>query len=77
MDGDDVPVPHFGIVLEMDEWKALAERLIEKGVQFDIAPRVRFEGQAGEQTTMFFRDPAGNAIEMKAFADRSKLFATD
>jgi len=77
VDGDDVPVPHFGIVLEMDEWKALAERLIEKGVQFDIAPRVRFEGQAGEQATMFFRDPAGNAIEMKAFADRSKLFATD
>jgi extradiol dioxygenase family protein len=77
VDGDDVPVPHFGIVLEMDEWKALAQRLIEKGVQFDIAPRVRFEGQPGEQATMFFRDPSGNAIEMKAFADRSKLFATD
>lgn len=77
VDGDDVPVPHFGIVLEMDEWKALADRLIEKGVEFDIAPRVRFEGQPGEQATMFFRDPAGNAIEMKAFADRSKLFATE
>ncbi len=77
VDGDDVPVPHFGIVLDMEEWKALAQRLIEKGVKFDIAPRVRFEGQKGEQATMFFRDPAGNAIEMKAFADRSKLFATD
>lgn len=76
VDGDEVPVPHFGIVLDMDQWKALAERLIEKGVQFDIAPRVRFKGEPGEQATMFFRDPAGNAIEMKAFADRSKLFAT-
>ena len=55
----------------------LAERLIEQGVEFDIPPRVRFEGQPGEQATMFFHDPAGNAIEMKAFADRSKLFATD
>ncbi|MGB3796426.1 MAG: VOC family protein [Alteraurantiacibacter sp.] len=77
VDGDDVPVPHFGIVLDMAEWQALASRLIEKGLQFDIAPRVRFDGQPGEQATMFFRDPAGNAIEMKAFADRSKLFATD
>ncbi len=75
VDGDDVPVPHFGIVLNMDDWKALAERLIAKGVAFDIPPRVRFEGQPGEQATMFFRDPSGNAIEMKAFADRSKLFA--
>lgn len=76
VDGDAVPVPHFGIVMDMDDWKALAERLIEKGVQFDIAPRVRFRGEPGEQATMFFRDPAGNAIEMKAFADRSNLFAT-
>lgn len=77
VDGDDVPVPHFGIVMDMEDWKALAERLIAKGVTFDIAPRIRFAGQPGEQATMFFRDPAGNAIEMKAFADRSRLFATD
>ena len=77
VDGHDVPVPHFGIVLGLDEWKALAERLTDAGVQFKIAPGVRFEGQPGEQATMFFKDPSGNAIEMKAFADRSKLFARD
>ena len=77
VDGHDVPVPHFGIVLAMDEWKALAAKLTEAGIQFAIAPHIRFEGQPGEQATMFFRDPAGNAIEMKAFADRSKLFKQD
>ncbi len=77
VDGHDVPVPHFGIVLGMDEWRALAERLTAAGVEFAIEPHIRFEGQAGEQATMFFRDPSGNAIEMKAFADRSKLFAKD
>ncbi|WP_340589245.1 VOC family protein [Erythrobacter alti] len=77
VDGHDVPVPHFGIVLDMDQWRELAERLIEKGVEFEIAPYIRFEGEPGEQATMFFRDPAGNAIEMKAIADRSKLFARD
>ena len=77
VDGHDVPVPHFGIVLGLDEWKALAARLTEAGVTFQIEPHVRFEGQPGEQATMFFTDPSGNAIEMKAFADRSKLFATD
>ena len=77
VDGHDVPVPHFGIVLGMEEWKALAARLTDAGVAFEIAPHIRFEGQPGEQATIFFRDPAGNAIEMKAFADRSKLFATD
>ncbi len=77
VDGHDVPVPHFGIVLGMDEWKALAERLTKAGTSFAIEPYIRFEGQTGEQATMFFRDPAGNAIEMKAFADRSKLFARD
>jgi extradiol dioxygenase family protein len=77
VDGHDVPVPHFGIVLAMDEWRALADRLTTAGVEFAIEPHVRFAGQAGEQATMFFRDPSGNAIEMKAFADRSKLFAKD
>ncbi|QZH74377.1 MAG: VOC family protein [Erythrobacter sp.] len=77
VDGHDVPVPHFGIVLGMAEWQALAERLRVAGVAFAIEPHIRFAGQPGEQATMFFRDPAGNAIEMKAFADRSKLFARD
>ncbi|GGD54770.1 glyoxalase [Erythrobacter arachoides] len=76
VDGHDVPVPHFGIVLGLADWKALAERLTAAGVAFQIAPHVRFEGQPGEQATMFFTDPSGNAIEMKAFADRTKLFAT-
>jgi extradiol dioxygenase family protein len=77
VDGHDVPVPHFGIVLAMDQWEALAERLRAAGVQFVIEPHVRFRGQPGEQATMFFRDPAGNAIEMKAFADLGMLFAKD
>ena len=76
VDGDDVPVPHFGIVLGIAEWKALAERLVEAGVEFVIAPTVRFEGEPGEQATMFLLDPAGNALEFKAMADPSKLFAT-
>lgn len=74
VDGHAVPVPHFGVVLEMDEWKALADRVRAAGVEFVIEPYVRFEGQPGEQATMFFRDPSGNALEFKAFADRSKLF---
>lgn len=77
VDGHDVPVPHFGIVLGMKQWRALADRLSAAGVAFAIEPHIRFAGQPGEQATMFFRDPAGNAIEMKAFADRSKLFATE
>jgi len=77
VDGQDVPVPHFGVVLPMDEWKALAARLEGSGVEFVIAPTIRFEGQAGEQATMFFRDPAGNALEFKAMADPQKLFAKD
>ena len=77
VDGHDVPVPHFGLGLGLAEWKALAERLANAGVKFDIAPYVRFEGQPGEQATMFFRDPSGNAIEMKAFADLRRLFATE
>ena len=69
-------MPHFGLVLAMDEWHALAERLTAAGVAFAIAPHVRFAGQPGEQATMFFRDPSGNAIEIKAFADIGQLFAT-
>jgi extradiol dioxygenase family protein len=75
VDGEDVPVPHFGIVLPMDEWKELAERLESAGVEFVISPTIRFEGQPGEQATMFFLDPAGNALEFKAMADPAKLFA--
>jgi hypothetical protein len=75
VDGEDVPVPHFGLVLAMDEWKSLAERLERGGVAFVIPPTVRFAGRAGEQATMFFLDPAGNALEFKAMADPAKLFA--
>jgi uncharacterized protein len=75
VDGDDVPVPHFGLVLSMDDWKQLAERLRAAGTRFVIEPTVRFEGQPGEQATMFLLDPAGNALEFKAMADPAKLFA--
>ena len=75
VDGGDVPVPHFGLVLPMDEWKALAERLRNGGVDFVIEPTIRFEGQPGEQATMFLLDPAGNALEFKAMADPANLFA--
>ena len=77
VDGHDVPVPHFGLVLGLEEWKALAARLADSGVHFEIPPHVRFEGQPGEQATMFFRDPSGNAVEIKAFADIGQLFARD
>ena len=77
VDGHDVPVPHFGVVLEMADWQALADRLTAAGTAFVIEPHVRFAGQPGEQATMFLRDPSGNAIEMKAFADLAQLFATD
>ncbi len=75
VDADDVPVPHFGIVLQMDEWNALAERLKEKGIRFVIEPKIRFKGEVGEQATMFFLDPSGNALEFKSFADLSQVFA--
>ncbi|MES1952180.1 glyoxalase/bleomycin resistance [Salinisphaera sp. S4-8] len=75
VDGHDVPIPHFGIVLEWDEWQALADRLRERGTDFVIEPHIRFQGQPGEQATMFLLDPCGNALEFKAFADRSQLFA--
>ena len=75
VDGDNVPVRHFGVVLPMDEWDRLAERLRAAGTRFVIEPHVRFKGQVGEQATMFFLDPCGNALEFKAFADPSRLFA--
>lgn len=75
VDGHDVPVPHFGVVLERGDWDALAERLRDAGVKFGIEPHVRFAGQAGEQATMFFRDPSGNALEFKSFADDAMIFA--
>jgi extradiol dioxygenase family protein len=75
VDGEEVPVPHFGLVLGMDEWRSLADRLSGAGVKFVIEPTVRFAGQPGEQATMFFYDPAGNALEFKAMANPANLFA--
>ena len=75
VDGHEVPVPHFGVVLTMSDWQALADRLTAAGVAFGIEPHIRFKGQVGEQATMFFRDPSGNALEFKAFADDAMLFA--
>ena len=75
VDADNVPVPHFGVVLDMDEWERLAERLRAQGTEFVIEPKIRFKGEPGEQATMFFLDPSGNALEFKAFADLSQVFA--
>jgi hypothetical protein len=75
VDADHVPVPHFGIVLPMDEWKDLSEKLKAKGVEFVIEPKIRFAGEVGEQATMFFLDPSGNALEFKGFNDFSQVFA--
>ena len=75
VDGHDVPVPHFGVVLTMVDWRALADRVTAAGVPFGIPPHIRFQGQVGEQATMFFTDPSGNALEFKAFADDAMLFA--
>ncbi|MEN3950764.1 VOC family protein [Iodidimonas sp. SYSU 1G8] len=75
VDGDDVPVPHFGVVLERGDWDALASRLTAAGLSFIIQPHVRFVGEPGEQATMFFVDPSGNALEFKAFASLESLFA--
>ena len=75
VDGHAVPVPHFGVVLTMPRWEAFAQRLREHGVHFEIEPYIRFKGQVGEQATMFFYDPAGNALEFKAFADMTQVFA--
>jgi extradiol dioxygenase family protein len=75
VDGDAVPVRHFGAILSMDAWQALADKLTRAGMRFIIEPHVRFRGQVGEQATMFFLDPSGNALEFKAFGDLSQVFA--
>lgn len=75
VDGHDVPVPHFGVVLAWEDWEALAERLQRLGTRFVIEPYVRFKGQVGEQATLFLLDPCGNALEFKAFRDIGQLFA--
>ena len=75
VDGHDVPVPHFGVVLEWQAWHQLAERMREGGVRFVIEPGIRFQGQVGEQATMFFYDASDNALEFKAFRNASQLFA--
>lgn len=75
VDGQHVPVPHFGVVLSWDDFEAFARRIADAGIECEIGPYVRFEGQPGEQATMFFRDPSGNALEFKAFRDPSNLFA--
>jgi extradiol dioxygenase family protein len=75
VDGHDVPVPHFGVVLTWEDWHSLADQLKAKNTKFEIAPCIRFEGKLGEQATMFFTDPEKNALEFKAFRDMSQLFA--
>lgn len=75
VDGHQVPVRHFGAIVPMDRWQAMAEKLIAQKTEFVIEPYIRFKGEPGEQATMFFLDPSGNAIEMKSFADLSSLFA--
>jgi len=75
VDGKEVPVPHFGVILDMSQWEALAQRLRAADTKFVIEPYVRFKGQVGEQATMFFLDPSGNALEFKAFADLGQVFA--
>ncbi len=76
VDGDKVPAKHFGVVLDMHDWQSLADRLSAAEVDFLISPRTRFEGEVGEQATMFFFDPSGNALEFKSFKDPAQLFAT-
>ncbi len=75
VDGHDVPVPHYGVVLEWDQWETLAEKMKKRDTKFIIEPYIRFKGQPGEQATMFFLDPSGNALEFKAFKDIGQLFA--
>ncbi len=77
VDGDAVPIPHFGALLELDDWQTLSDRLRHANVSFVVEPHVRFEGEVGEQHTMFFLDPSGNALEFKSFADDTQVFATD
>lgn len=75
VDGHAVPVPHFGAVLEWNQWHNLADRLKKEGIEFVIEPTIRFQGKVGEQATMFFNDPEGNALEFKTFKDMNQLFA--
>lgn len=75
VDGDNVPVRHFGVILPMPDWQALADKLTKAGIKFVIAPHIRFKGEVGEQATMFFLDPCGNALEFKAFNDPNRVFA--
>ena len=77
VDGDDVPASHFGVILDMEDWESLSERLKSSGMNFIIEPHIRFKGEAGEQATMFFLDPCGNALEFKAFKSDDMIFATD
>ena len=77
VDGESVPVPHFGVVLGWDEWEQLADKLRSQGIEFIVEPQVRFAGQAGEQATMFFADPSGNALEFKAMRNPDDLFRKD
>ena len=74
VDGKDVPVPHFGVILKWDDFNKFSKHLIEKGIEFIIEPYTRFKGLAGEQATMFFKDPAGNALEFKSFKDFNQIF---
>lgn len=76
VDGDAVPIPHFGVILRWEDWHALADRLRAASQDFVIEPRIRFAGQVGEQATMFFLDPSGNALEFKSFRDPARIFAT-
>jgi extradiol dioxygenase family protein len=75
VDGDNIPVRHFGVVLGMDDWEKLASRLADAGTHFRLKPKIRFKGEVGEQATMFLNDPSGNALEFKSFADPARLFA--
>ena len=75
VDGHDVPIPHFGVVLAWDDWHVLKDKLLDAGINFIIEPYIRFEGKPGEQATMFFKDPSGNALEFKSFKDLKQLFA--
>ena len=77
VDGKDVPVRHFGVVLDWHEWHELSDKLKNAGIRFIIDPYIRFAGQTGEQATMFFYDPSGNALEFKSFKDKSKIFAAE
>lgn len=75
VDGDNVPIPHYGVILDMSSWQALADRVSAANIPFIVQPHVRFKGESGEQSTMFFCDPSGNALEFKGFAEMNKVFA--